>query len=515
MQHRWPDASEFLTLSSWVSVWFHRLAIQDTTQNWMQPFCVQHWDQQVTRVCNGEIYNYQEIKKEFPHVQRQSTSDCEILGHSYIRYGWDGMISRLDGEFAIVLISEIPGSDTIVYASRDRYGVRPLYLSTTTTWWTLASELKWLMRSSDWLQQIRPGQTCRISVSTTWYDVQQYGQLGFEYQNVYTQSLKIIKQNIVSKFEAAVQRRLVADRPLACLLSGGLDSSLVCAVAQKYTTEPLHTYTIGLDWWTDLQNARLVADYIWSIHHEILMTNQEALDVVKNVIYAIESWDTTTVRASTFQYLIGRHIAAHSDHRVILTWEWSDELTWWYLYFQDAPSGAEFDDECRRLLRDIYLTDGLRVDRAMAAHGLEVRIPFLDHDFVDYYLSLPCELRQAKGTCEKYLLRSAFEQTRYLPDEILWRKKEAFSDGVSTIERSRYQILQEAIEQEISDEQLRQYQKDSDPTTPQTKEQVYFRKIFVSHFGLEAVRSIPYYRMPKRQKWITDPSARALWAYNL
>ena len=258
----------------------------------------------------------------------------------------------------------------------------------------------------------------------------------------------------------------------------------------------------------------MVADHIGSIHHEILMTNQEALDVVKEVIYSIESWDTTTIRASTFQYLIWRHISTKTEHRVILTWEGSDELTWWYLYFQDAPSAPEFDAECRRLLRDIHLTDGLRVDRAMAAHGLEVRIPFLDYDFTSWYLWLPCELRQAKGECEKYLLRSAFSDTGYLPDEILWRKKEAFSDGVSSIQRSWYQILQDAIEEEISDEELLSYQQQEWPSVPSTKEQIYYRKLFVEHFGEKAVESIPYYRMPKRQQWIKDPSARVLDWYS-
>jgi asparagine synthase (glutamine-hydrolysing) len=210
-------------------------------------------------------------------------------------------------------------------------------------------------------------------------------------------------------------------------LSGWLDSSLVCGVAARLLWDsPLHTFTIGMDWWTDLEPARLVAKHIWSIHHEFLITPTEALEAIDDVIRTIESRDTTTIRASVFQYLLGKYIANTTDIKVLLTGEWADELMWGYMYTHKAPDAGAFDEDCKRLLRDIYLFDGLRVDRSMARWWLEVRIPFLDMWFVEWFLELDPEVRQPQWGREKYALRKAFADTGILPDEVLRRKKKHF-----------------------------------------------------------------------------------------
>jgi len=316
-------------------------------------------------------------------------------------------------------------------------------------------------------------------------------------------------------------------------LSGGLDSSLITALVndyhKKHNLPQIETYSIGLEGSVDLQYAKIVADHLGTKHTEILLTEQDFLDAIPHVIKTIESYDTTTVRASIGNWLLGKYISEHSEAKVIFNGDGSDELVGGYLYMQKAPDMIEFDKECRRLLKDIYMFDVLRSDKSISSHGLEPRTPFLDRTWVQFYLSIPLELRYhpKHKNMEKYLLRTAFSSefytnsdgTQLLPYSVLWRRKEAFSDGVSQNERSLYQIIQEFTDKKIGEEYPellgdKEFGLDLDGLThllPKTSEQLYYRKIFEENYkGLGDI--LPYFWMPKYVN-ANDASARTLKLY--
>jgi asparagine synthase (glutamine-hydrolysing) len=313
---------------------------------------------------------------------------------------------------------------------------------------------------------------------------------------------------------------MTTERPIACLLSGGLDSSLITALVNDFHTRNglpvLETYSIGLEGSVDLQYASIVSDYLGTKHTEIVLTEEEFLDVIPEVIEKIESYDTTTVRASIGNYLLGKYICKHSKAKVMFNGDGSDELTGGYLYFHKAPNAVEFDLECRRLLDDIHLYDVLRSDKSISTHGLEPRTPFLDREWVQSYLSIPAEVRfhSQHKKCEKHLLRSAFskyfnyEGMNILPDAVLWRTKEAFSDGVSKTSRSLYEIIQEHVSNTYIPTITKQ---NYSVNTPKTLEQQYYREIFESHYdGLGKI--VPYFWMPRFIE-ASDASARTLSIY--
>ena len=325
--------------------------------------------------------------------------------------------------------------------------------------------------------------------------------------------IKKIRKN----FEKAVKKRVeTSDRPIACLLSGGLDSSLVCSIVSKYIKTPLKTFSIGLADSEDLKYARKVASFLGTDHSEIVVTEKDFFDVIPEVIKTIESYDTTTVRASAGNYLLGKYIKEHSECKVIFNGDGSDELAGGYLYFHKAPDMYEFDKECRRLLHNIHCYDVLRSDRCISVHGLEPRTPFLDRSWVDFYLSIPIEYRchTTMNKCEKFLIRKAFEG--YLPDEVLWRKKEAFSDGVSGLQKSWYQIIQEHIDELPKEETSKmhefiQIECNKTHNKPITNEQKYYRYLFEKNYK-SCEKVIPYFWMPKYVE-ATDSSARTLDVY--
>jgi asparagine synthase (glutamine-hydrolysing) len=330
---------------------------------------------------------------------------------------------------------------------------------------------------------------------------------------------------------AVYKRCLTTERPVACLLSGGLDSSLITALVNEFqkrhslisgleSEKPLETYSIGLEGSTDLLYARKVADYLQTNHTEILVTEQEMFDAIPEVINAIESYDTTTVRASIGNYLLGKYIAKHSEAKVIFNGDGSDEICGGYLYLNQCPDSIEFDKETRRLLKDIHLFDVLRSDKSISSHGLEPRTPFLDRSFVNHYLSIPPEFRYHKNQKreEKFLLRESFswdfytnsEGRQILPDEILWRRKEAFSDGVSSQGRSLFQILQEKAANELNKRgdyfsQGKMYEANLET------EKYYYKTIFNKFYPLQE-SILPYFWMPKYTE-AKDPSARTLDIY--
>ena len=335
---------------------------------------------------------------------------------------------------------------------------------------------------------------------------------------------EMYKQAICKKLNDAVKCRVLGttERPVACLLSGGLDSSLIAALTRKYYKGVLETFSIGMKGSEDLKNAQIVANHIGSVHTEVVVTKDELFDAIPEVIRAIESYDTTTVRASVGNYLLGKYISKNSNAKVIMNGDGSDELTGGYIYFLKSPNSACFDGECRRLLNDIHYFDVLRSDKSISSHGLEPRTAFLDTEFVKFYLGIPSEFRnplERGNQTEKLLLREAFGtfEPDLLPTEILWRKKEAFSDGVSGNDGSWYKIITEKIKS--LNIQMKHYCKESKMwasksivNPPKTEEQMYYRRIYEDAYpNTEDV--IPYLWMPKFIDGATDPSARTLDIY--
>lgn len=538
-QNRGPEFSKLESFSLLCLLGFHRLAINGLNDFSNQPIIIGD----VALICNGEIYNYKELY-EIMGITPVTQSDCEVIIHLYKRYGMKQTLQMLDGVFAFVLCDRNINDPTgKIYVARDPYGVRPLYVlkpkqscdEAEKAIHGYASELKMLSEFYKDLpnyavEQFRPGTYSKLimefKVSPKWELKKEYctyHSTGFssvinEAQYDLGWTLKNIQHYL---YEAVKKRVLVTERPIACLLSGGLDSSLITALVNECHKQksdmPLETFSIGLSGSEDLKYARIVADYLGTNHTEILLTEQDFIEAIPNVICTIESYDTTTVRASIGNYLLGKYISEHSDAKVIFNGDGSDELCGGYLYMHAAPDAIEFDKECRRLLRDIHAFDVLRSDKCISSHGLEPRTPFLDRTWVQQYLSIHPSLRFHKGNnqCEKFLLRTAFSEHNYLdsngsallPSCVLWRTKEAFSDGVSKTTRSLYEIIQE----NVSNNQTGLNEK-HDHNPPDTEEKKYYRGIFEAAYpGLGNI--VPYFWMPRYVE-AKDASARTLQIYN-
>ena len=509
---------------------FHRLAINGLNNESNQPLNFES----CSLICNGEIYNYKQLYKMM-NITPTTDSDCEVIIHLYLKYGIHQTLRMLDGVFAFVLFTP----DTI-FVARDPYGVRPLYLiGSSDSLLGFTSELKTLSNIANYIGQpvnhFLPGSvmtinkvTHSVNDNTVWKikDYLSYHTPSFSYSSDsflssanhldFDVELKTYLKGIFKTLMSSVTKRYATtERPIACLLSGGLDSSLIAAIVcsihkqSNQNNQPnknsskIETYSIGLPDSEDIKYARIVADYIGSKHTEIIVSEQDMLDAIPEVIVAIESYDTTSVRASIGNYLIGKYIKTHSEAKVIFNGDGSDELCGGYLYMSSCPDSIEYDKETLRLLKDIYLFDVLRSDKSISSHGLEPRTPFLDKAFVNYYLSIPLEVRNhnLSGKMEKYLLRMAFEESKLLPPEILWRKKEAFSDGVSNKGKSLFTIIQDYTDTKITDASLNQKQ----------KEKKYYKDIFDAAYPNQS-HIVPYFWMPKYIN-SDDPSARTLTSY--
>jgi len=537
-QHRGPEHST-LQQHLKLQLGFHRLAINGLNDGANQP--INYND--VLLICNGEIYNYKELYQEMG-VTPTTDSDCEVIIHLYLRYGIEQTLNMLDGVYAFVLYDSrlLENVENCAYIARDPLGVRPLYYvdieyyadmeGNHLSMYGFASELKCLEYfyndycSPRKIGQFAPGTySCLVLPNqsiTAWkkkYDNICYFVPGFTYNLSPTpQYLKDVMANVSMHLQRSVEKRcLTTERPIACLLSGGLDSSLIASLVNDFykkqygDTKQLETYSIGLQGSEDLIYARKVADYLETNHTEIIVTEEDMFAAIPEVIQNIESYDTTTVRASIGNYLLGKYISTHSNAKVIFNGDGSDELFGGYLYMHHCPDNIEFDCETRRLLKDIHLFDVLRSDKCISSHGLEPRTPFLDKNFVQYILSLPLCIRNFKNnqehSIEKYLLRVCFDveniqnsdDQAFLPDEILWRKKEAFSDGVSSHGRSLYVILQEKIAEIMGE------------TPCLMTEKKYYKQIYDEAFP-NCQHLLPYYWMPKYTN-ATDPSARTLAIY--
>ncbi|XP_036421881.1 asparagine synthetase [glutamine-hydrolyzing]-like [Colossoma macropomum] len=530
--HRGPDAFRFENVNGFTSCCFgfHRLAIVDQLYG-MQPLRVKKFP--YLWLCyNGEIYNHKRLR-DYYHFDYQTKMDGEILLHLYDRFGVEKMATLLDGVFAFILLDT---ANRKVFLGRDTYGVRPMFkLLTDDGFLAVCSEAKGLTEITHSMSEpvkiipFPPGHfeifDLELSGKVKSVKLDRFhcctdepkhavhdnaGELGKDFE------LETVKANIRILFENAVKKRLMAHRRIGCLLSGGLDSSLVAATLVKLAKEenlkyPIQTFSIGAEDSPDAIAARKVAAHIGSEHHEVNFTPEEGIKALEEVIVHLESYDITTVRASVGMYLVSKFIREKTDSVVIFSGEGSDELTQGYIYFHKAPTPKAAAEDSVRLMKELYMFDVLRADRTTAAHGLELRVPFLDHRFSSYYLSLPPEMRVPKDGVEKYLLRDSFKGLNLIPDEILWRPKEAFSDGMTSTKKSWYAILQDHTESEVNDSQLEKAPKLYPHNTPTTKEGFYYRQLFEKHYPGRS-GWIPHYWMPR---WIkaTDPSARTLSIY--
>jgi asparagine synthase (glutamine-hydrolysing) len=478
---------------------FTRLAINGLTEAGDQPI----QDKDMIAICNGELYNYKELSDRHGFVLQEGASDCAVLPFLLRSMNPTEAFRSLDGVFATVIINKEQG---IVYVARDPYGVRPLFEGRMANGGRIwSSELKGILSDCLDVKPFPPGTWRSFDLHTgNLLEEKRYHTIPWV-KIPHTDPLGTLREALVK----AVEKRLMSERPVGALLSGGLDSSLVAAIAAKKAKQDghvFHTFSIGMPGSTDLMYAKKVADWIGSTHHEILLTKEDFLGAIEAVIAAIESYDITTVRASVGNWLVAKWIREHTDIKVVLNGDGSDEVGGGYLYFFKAPSDEAFEAETERLLEEIHLFDVLRSDRSISSHGLEARTPFLDKQFVASWLSLPTAMRrpvQGKQV-EKWVLREAFKDTGLLPPEVLWRKKEAFSDGVSSTEESWYVTVgKHAAEMGLN---AKPEWTHNPPVTP---EGAYYREVFESLYpNREAV--IPHMWMPRWIPGATDPSARTL-----
>jgi asparagine synthase (glutamine-hydrolysing) len=526
-QHRGPDNSS-VTTSGNDLIGFHRLAINGLDELSNQPFKIGN----IVLICNGEIYNYKQLYNNTSY-KATTNSDCEVIIYLYMTYGIEYTLNLLDGVFAFILIDY---NKNELFVARDPYGVRPLFYLYNSqkiydTDYTddtgdkcllgFASEMKQLIgftskNNNMLIKPVLPGNYMiyKLSEDNKWFMTEEKKYTTFNYNKIVEEDINghvdQLTNMIHDVFCEVIKKRVdTTDRPVACLLSGGLDSSIVTALVNKFYPHKLETYSIGLKNSEDLKYARMVATFLGTQHTEIIVTEEDFFNYIPHVIEKIESYDTTTVRASVGNFLVAQYISENSEAKVIFNGDGSDELMGGYLYMSHAPNHLEFDKECKRLLKDIHYFDVLRSDRSVSINGLEPRTPFLDREFVDLYLSISSQMRyNTNKKQEKYLFRKAFDRN-YLPDEILWRRKEAFSDGVSSQDRSWYKIIEEKVmeQTEITYDLDKNYEHNS----PQTLEQLYYRTIYEKHYPDQDLH-IPYYWMPKYVD-ANDSSARSLDIY--
>jgi asparagine synthase (glutamine-hydrolysing) len=502
LSHRGPDDHQLVHFPQGL-IGFHRLAIMDLSDHGRQPFTS---SKKNMLVCNGEIYNYPELKKECSHHQFISHSDCEVLLPLYEKNGIKGLVNNLDAEFALVIWDN---DKKKLLAARDPMGIRPLFYGKTKSGkMAFASEVKALLEFCSDITPFPPGQYFDGD------DFHSYLDLGEVKQFLKVSDAEILK-GINERLVAGVEKRLQSDAEVGFLLSGGLDSSLVCAIAQKLNPgKPIRTFSIGMtDDAIDSKYAKDVADFIGANHTNVTMTTKEVLEVLRTVIWHLETWDITTVRASIGMFLVCKYIHEKTNIKVLLTGEVSDEL-FGYKYTDFAPNADEFQKEAQKRIRELYLYDVLRADRSISAHSIEARVPFSDKDFVSFVMSIdPSKKMNTTGT-GKFLLREAFKDDQLLPDHILWREKAAFSDAVG---HSMVDELKAFAESTYADEDVKKAAKKYSYKAPFTKESLLYRDIFEEFYPGKAAL-IKDFWMPN-SSWencaVTDPSARVLPNYGL
>ncbi|MDD6690836.1 MAG: asparagine synthase B [Lachnospiraceae bacterium] len=496
---RGPDATRVVDTGDGL-LGFNRLSIMGLTPEGMQPFELKG----SYCVCNGELYGFRPIKKilESRGYTFQSDSDCEILLPLYEELG-TSMFRMLDAEYALIIYDA--RTDEYI-AARDPIGIRPLYYGYDKKGVILfASEPKSLVGVCDRIMPFPPGCYYQGGEFHTYRDLT-------DVKYFYHDDVETICQNIHDKLMRGIEKRLDADAPVGYLLSGGLDSSLVCGAAAKLMNKPLETFSIGMDIDAiDLKYAREVAEYIGSNHHEVIITRDDVINALDPVIAALGTYDITTVRASVGMYLVCKWIHENTNIRVLLTGEISDEL-FGYKYTDFAPSPEEFQKEAEKRIREINVYDVLRADRCISVNSLEARVPFGDLDFVDYVMHVDPAKKMNTYGIGKYLLRHAFEKDRLIPENILMREKAAFSDAVGHSLRNDIIDYANSL---YTDAEFEEKRKKYTHVTPFTKESLLYMEIFQKYYpGQDQL--IPAYWMPNRN-WegcdVNDPSARVLSNY--
>ncbi len=519
LRHRGPDWSG-IYCSDKAILAHERLAIVDPSSG-KQPLFSK--DGKLVLAVNGEIYNHQKFRQEYEGKYDFLTqSDCEVILALYRFKGVD-FLEDLNGIFAFTLYDI---ENDVYLIARDHIGIVPLYVGWDShgTFYA-ASELKALEGFCQRIEEFKPGHylSSKDGKMTRWYK-----RDWMDYEEVKSNKSDI--DTLRNALEEAVHRQLMSDVPYGVLLSGGLDSSIISAIAKKFAAKrvesnntqdawwpQLHSFAVGLESSPDLAAARKVADYIGTIHHEIHFTIQEGLDAIRDVIYHLETYDTTTVRASTPMYLMARVIRSMGV-KMVLSGEGADEIFGGYLYFHKAPNAEEFHKETVRKIDKLHLYDCLRANKSLAAWGIEGRVPFLDKEFMDVAMRLnPIDKMSGKGKMEKWILRKAFED--YLPESIVWRQKEQFSDGVGY---GWIDTLKQITSAQVSDEEMMKVSERYPINPPMSKEEYYYRTIFHELFPSDSaascVPSVPSVACstPIALEWdaafknMVDPSGRAV-----
>ena len=500
-RYRGPDMTCARRAGKRCYLLFHRLSIMDLTQSGMQPF----FDADGNGVvCNGELYGFRQMHRRLiPEYRARSGSDCELILPLYRKLGVE-LFGQLDAEFAMALYDA--RSDSLI-AARDPIGVRPLFYGYDRAGAIIfASEAKSLVPLCKTVRPFPPGHYYQGGRFVRYADLTTVGRPG-------TDNLETACAGIRDRLIRAVEKRLDSDAPLGFLLSGGLDSSLVCAIAQRLTSRPIRTFAIGMRADAiDLKYARQAAEYLGAAHTEVIITPEEVIAALPEVVRILESYDITTIRASIGMYLVCKAIHETTDIRVLLTGEISDEL-FGYKYTDFAPDAAAFQAEAKKRVDEIYMYDVLRADRCISSNSLEARVPFGDLDFVRYVMQLDPALKMNVYGKGKYLLRRAFEGG-WLPHGILYREKAAFSDAVGHSMVDHLKAHAEALYTDAAFEQLRS---GYDFARPFTKESLLYRELFERHYPGQAPMVRDFW-MPNR-RWkgcdVGDPSARALSNYGL
>lgn len=556
-KNRGSNYSKLENITIKAKIGFHRFAINDIDEISNQPIIIDD----IALICNGEIYNYKELYKSLK-IKPETNMDCEIIIHLYKQFGIEYTLQILDGVFSFILLDyRLYNEKSKIYIARDLFGVRPLYLLKPTHItnnyqhvFSFASEIKVLneikiqlnnYHSNDeeyMIEHYEPGTYSifelpnsvlaswilnetnankkyhTIGITPTMYNMKYHRNLKNNCMNTHhtTNKLNIIN-NIHEYLINAVEKRCITtEHPIACLLTGGLDSSIIAALVSQYHMKnnlpKIETYSIGLAGSEDLKHAETVAEYLGTKHTSIVLSEKEFLEAIPEVIYAIESVDTATVRASIGNWLLGKYISENSDSKVIFNGDGSDELLGGYIYMKHAPNHLEFDKECRRLMTDFHKFGALCSEKSISCHELETRTPFLDYAFVQYYMSIPSEIRFSNineknfgsyynQNMEKSLLRTAFSSDYYvnyygkplLPSSIIWSRKDTLSDDVLQNSRTLYQIIQEYTDTLYPEFKPAVFGKH---LIPKTSEQYYYRKLFEEYYSGSA-NIVPYYCMPK------------------
>lgn len=525
IQHRGPDASKIEIIDDNLIFGFHRLAIIDPTDKSMQPLTLND----LVLICNGEIFNYKELSHKYG-LTMNTGSDCEIILHLYEYFGRNEkalkrLLNELRAEFAFVLYDK--RAKTLM-AGRDPFGIRPLFYSYSGNEILFASEMKALLFREN-VKPMIPGsfifrETHDNGHNTTkfikYYNIDLANRVNSISKLNGEDSLEFIHANIRDLLEQSVKLRLMSDRPIGCFLSGGLDSSLITALVAKHVSN-LHCFSIGLENGVDILASRKVVDFLNNkgcniTHHIVTFTIEEGFNAIRDVIKCLETRCVTTIRAGVVNYLLAKYISENTDIKVLYSGSGADEVFNGYQYGKLITSSRVLEEDSARLLNELYLYDNLRDDRTTANFGLEVRVPFLCRDLVDYIFSIPGRYRLSFDDMEKMLLRDSFKNEELLPDDILYRRKEAWSDAVSSSEISWYKTLSDKyIEPFISDEEILSAERAFPYDTPRTKESLYYRRIFSEFFpGRDNV--IPKLWLPPKKiigKTIFDPSATVLSCY--